>query len=442
MTTWTVSKPNLELLIAVEREKRRRRQSVVLVSPVFRGDNDRAQSLAVCEWMLAGPSETGKTWATLWRLDRLLATTPGAQGALVRKLAVDIAPTVLVTYRRVIAMSGSGATPFGGEKPEWFDYPNGSRLYLGGIDRPGRILSGERDFVYVNQAEELDIDDWETLTTRTTGRGAVTQTPMLFGDCNPSDPDHWILKRRDANVLMMLYSHHEDNPSLYDVAGQLTAQGKRTMTTLDALTGARYSRLRLGEWVVGDEADAFLPSLTLWDACQEIPAFDARDPIVCALDASVDGDTFGLVGIGKRPGGGLCVRLVMAWVPNGRPLDYATIEAEIRDMAKRLNVYQIAYDPYQAHYLAQRLGDTIWCAPFNQGSDRLEADRLLLDTIIQRGIAHDGDPRLRAHLANADRKMDADGRRLRIVKRTAERKIDLAVCLSMACYRALTEFQL
>jgi Phage Terminase/Terminase large subunit, T4likevirus-type, N-terminal len=190
-------------------------------------------------------------------------------------------------------------------------------------------------------------------------------------------------------------------------------------------------------------ATQFLPSLTLWDALQEPPpAYDPRDPIVCALDASVDGDTFGLVGVGRRPGGGLTVRLVMAWVPNGQPLDYATIEAEIRAAAKRMNIYQIAYDPYQAHYLAQRLSDTIWCAPFNQGADRLEADRMLLDTVIQRGLSHDGDARLRSHLANADRKIDADGRRLRIVKRTPEKKIDLAVCLSMACYRALTEFQL
>ena len=429
---------------AEERERlrlRRLRTQAHHISPTFRGDNQLAQTITDREWILSGPAETGKTWATLWRLDHLLSTTPRAQGALVRKLAVDIAPTVLVTYRRVIAMSGSSATPFGGEKPEWYDYPNGARMYIGGIDRPGRILSGERDFVYVNQAEELSVEDWETLTTRTTGRGAVTSTPMLFGDCNPADPDHWILKRSEAGALRLLKSRHENNPTLYDADGGITLQGKLSIATLDALTGARYARLRHGEWVAGDEDEAFLPSMALWDACalSHPPAFDPRTPMVCALDASVDGDTFGLVGVSKH-GDGLYVRLVMAWVPNGQPLDYALIEQDIRNAAKQFNIYQIAYDPYQAHYLAQRLSDTIWCAPFNQGADRLEADRLLLDMVIQRGLSHDGDSRLRSHIANADRKMDADGRRLRIVKRTAEKKIDLAVCLSMACYRARTEF--
>jgi hypothetical protein len=118
---------------------------------------------------------TGKTWATLWLLDSLLRETPKAQAGLLRKVAADIGPTVLVTYRRIIERSNSGATPFGGEKPEWFDYPNGARLYVGGMDRPGKVLSGERDFLYVNQAEELTQEDWEILSTRTTGRGAVTK---------------------------------------------------------------------------------------------------------------------------------------------------------------------------------------------------------------------------------------------------------------------------
>src|SRR5690349_2358700 len=113
--------------------------------PEFRGANLDVQSYTGMEYMLAGPAETGKTWATLWRLNRLLSETPRAAGALLRKVAADIGPTVLVTYKKLVGLSGSRAIPYGGEKPEWFDYPNGARLYIGGIDRPGKVLSGERD---------------------------------------------------------------------------------------------------------------------------------------------------------------------------------------------------------------------------------------------------------------------------------------------------------
>lgn len=188
-------------------------------------------------------------------------------------------------------------------------------------------------------------------------------------------------------------------------------------------------------------ASAFLPSMTLWEACQEVlPPLDARTPIVLALDASVSGDTFAIVSVGRHPErrGDVAVRGVQVWEPRGDALDYATIEAWVRDELKHRNVVQLAYDPYQAHYLAQRLSDTVWCEPFSQAGDRLEADRQLLDLIVQRRISHGGDATLRQHLANADRKLDSDGRRLRIVKRSQDKKIDAAVALSMAAARCLT----
>ena len=218
--------------------------------PTFRGDNLRVQTYRGPEWILSGPSETGKTWATLWLLDTLLRETPRAQAILARKLLNSIWGTVLVTFYRIQELRSrlgqKPASPYGGMRPEFFTYPNGARLWVGGLDNPNKILSGERDWVYVNQAEELKVEDWEILTTRTTGRGAVTDTPMLFGDCNPGAEDHWILKRPS---LKLFHSRHEDNPSLFDDEGNITEQGRRTLESLDNLTGVRKARLRRGEWV-------------------------------------------------------------------------------------------------------------------------------------------------------------------------------------------------
>ena len=252
---------------------------VAFAVPTFRGSNLAIQSYRGSEFMLAGPSETGKTWAALWLLDSLLRETPKAQASLLRKIAADIGPTVLVTYKRVIERSRSGALAFGGEKPEWYDYPNGARLYIGGMDRPGKSLSGERDFIYVNQAEELTLNDWEVLSTRATGRGAVTETAMLFGDCNPGPEDHWILKR---GLLKVFYSQHRDNPSLFDEDGNLTAQGVKTMTKLDALTGIRRARLRDGKWVGAEglffeEWDEELHTCEPFDIPEDWPVWGALD---------------------------------------------------------------------------------------------------------------------------------------------------------------------
>lgn len=217
-------------------------------TPGFRGAALAAQAATDHELMLAGPAESAKTFGLCWKLDTLLRDTPGARAVIVRKVRQDMGQTVLQTWKRVTGIRG-GVTPYGGGHPEWYDYPNGARAYVIGMDRPGSVLSGEFDWIYVNQAEELTLDAWETLSTRCTGRGVVTKTPMLLGDCNPGPPSHWVLKRQSLRIL---YSKHEDNPTLYTDAGELTEQGRRTLAVLDSLTGVRKERLRHGRWVAAE----------------------------------------------------------------------------------------------------------------------------------------------------------------------------------------------
>lgn len=252
MQTSTVSSQSspVDVLAALlaEKEARRRKRTSPDVVPTFRGVALEAQTITAHEWMLSGPAETGKTWASCWRLDTLLRETPKARAALVRKVRADMGGTVLETLERIQAIRG-GVVQVGGAHPEWYDYPNGARLYVGGMDRPGKVLSGERDWIVVNQAEELELEDWETLTTRCTGRGCVTSTPMLWGDCNPGPPSHWILHR---DALRVLHSRHQDNPTLFDDQGEPTPQGARTLEVLDSLTGVRKERLRYGRWVAAE----------------------------------------------------------------------------------------------------------------------------------------------------------------------------------------------
>lgn len=215
------------------------------------------------EAMLAGPAETGKTYGTLHKLDALLWKYPGAQAVLVRKVRNTVYPTVLQTYQRKILRPDSPIRVYGGERPEWFDYPNGSRLWVAGMDDPGKALSSERDFIYVNQAEEIADDDWQVLTTRATGRAGNAPYGQVLGDCNPGPPHHWILKRP---TLKVFESRHEDNPSLW-ANGVWTERGKRTLEVLDALTGVRKQRLRHGLWVAaeGQVYEGWDPALHLID---------------------------------------------------------------------------------------------------------------------------------------------------------------------------------
>ena len=260
----------------------------------FRGAASAIQEHRSPEWIIAGPAETGKTVGALYLLDKLARQYPNSQWAIVRKARVSMYGTVLRRYRSTFEVGG--VTAYGGEKPEWFDYPNGSRIWIAGMDKPGKVLSAELDGVYVNQAEELTLDDWETLTTRTTGRaGNVDFGGMTFGDANPGPPSHWIKNRA---TLRVFESRHEDNPTLFDGKGQITPQGVRSMAVLDALTGVRKERLRFGRWVQAEGTvyqfdaavhliDAF-PVPKEWRRIRVID-FGYTHPFVCQWWA-IDGD--------------------------------------------------------------------------------------------------------------------------------------------------------
>jgi hypothetical protein len=98
-------------------------------------------------------------------------------------------------------------------------------------------------------------------------------------------------------------------------------------------------------------------------------------------------------------------------------------------------VTQTCYDIYQAHHFIKQFTHKVWTSEFSQQSERLIADRNLYDLIISKKLFHDGNPELKKHILNAGSKA-ADDNKLRLIKSHPRKKIDLAVCLSMAAYRA------
>lgn len=241
--------------------------------------------------IISGPAETGKTLAALQKLDALMWKYKGAQAVIIRKTYKSTVSSCIQTWENKVLGKNTPVKTYGGSRPEFYDYPNGSRVWVGGMDNPDKVLSSERDFIYVNQAEELELDEWETLTTRATGRAGNSPYAQVFGDCNPGGRTHWILEREREGKLTLFHSRHQDNPTLYNRDGTLTPQGGTTMSVLDNLTGVRYQRLRLGKWVSaeGQIYTDFDPSVHLIDSVN-IPGdwrrircidFGLRNPFVC-----------------------------------------------------------------------------------------------------------------------------------------------------------------
>jgi PBSX family phage terminase large subunit len=138
----------------------------------------------------------------------------------------------MVTFERWVCPDGA-ARLWGDQE---YRYANGSRIYLLGMDDPEKVKSLEADMIYVQEASELEKEDWEILTTRATGRGATMPYVQVLADMNPTYPTFWLYERELAGHTTFLKATHADNPSITP----------ERIAALDTLSGYLHKRLRLG----------------------------------------------------------------------------------------------------------------------------------------------------------------------------------------------------
>lgn len=324
-------------------------------------------------------------------------------------------------------------------------------LTCGGFDDPSGWEGPNLQFAYFDEARRhKDASMLKVLDGRCRIVGPEGEAPQIFMTTTPRK--HWLYDyfgpllpddvraafKADTFVIDLLTAGNADNLSPGFVE-------KRRQS----LTEAEARVLLEAAWEDVETGERFLPDIAWWDACREdLPPLGPREPAVVALDAATSGDSFGLVLVTRHPARpkDVAVRLVYEWKPPAKgTIDFVGTEEKpgpakvLEQLGKKYNILQVTYDPYQLHQMMtelKKLG-TLFVSPFDQGRERLEADKDLLDLVTQRRIAHTGNAALRAHMDNADRKQDGEEKRLRIVKREQSMKIDLAVCTSMASKRCL-----
>lgn len=247
------------------------------------------------EVLLSGAAGTGKSRACLEKLHLLCLKYPGIRCIIVRKTQESLAKSALVTFQEHVvpeALLSGEVKYFGGsvKEPPAFKYASTSTILTGGMDKASRVMSSEYDVIYVQEATELDEEDWEMLTTRL--RNYKMPYQQMIADCNPSHPSHWLKKRADAGKTHIIYAKHEDNPMLF-TNGSWTDIGKTYMASLDALSGVRKERLRYGRWAAAEGLiyDTFDQNLHItdrfkfpkeWDRFWSVD-FGYTNPFVCQM---------------------------------------------------------------------------------------------------------------------------------------------------------------
>lgn len=217
------------------------------------GDLFRCRDGEVC---ISGPAGTGKSLAALYRLHLSALANPRIRCLIVRKTGVSLSSTTLVSFEQKVAGEAIAAGVvrwFGGSPREaaGYRYANGSKINVGGLDNPDKVMSSEYDLIFVDEATEISEDDWEKLGTRLRNFRLAWQQQIAA--CNPAGPQHWLKQRADRGEMRMLVSRHRDNPEYYTRDGQLTPRGRGYIDgKLGKLTGVRRLRLLQGVWAAAE----------------------------------------------------------------------------------------------------------------------------------------------------------------------------------------------
>lgn len=247
--------------------------------------------------LMDGPAGTGKTTAILEYINLIMDRYPGSRALITRKTRNSMSETVMVTLESNVlgphhpAMIDAPAR----KNRDAYDYPNGSTIVVGGLDKPEKTFSGEYDIVAVFEAIETERNDVELLL-RTLRHGKVRPKwndgkpfHRLVMDTNPGPDGHW-LNRSDA-WLERILSRHEDNPRMWG-GKDWTPEGADYIANLDALSGHRRERLRFGRWVSAEGIvypefdqrkhmiDAMPEGWEKWPKYRAID-FGYNDPFVC-----------------------------------------------------------------------------------------------------------------------------------------------------------------
>lgn len=153
-----------------------------------------------------GGSRSGKTYSLLQCLIVQALEAKGKIYSIVRKTLPALKATAIRDFIEILnAMEIYDERNH--NKSDHIYTLNGNEFEFFSLDQPQKVRGRKRDILFINEANELHLEDWRQLILRTTERAYL--------DYNPSDEHHWIyddvLTREDCEFIKSTYL---DNPFL------------------------------------------------------------------------------------------------------------------------------------------------------------------------------------------------------------------------------------
>ena len=233
-----------------------------------------------------GGTRSGKTYSILQCLVELCYENEnaGAVITIARKTFPAIRASVMRDFFAIL--EGEGLyNPQLHNKSEATYILFGNMVEFISVDQPQKVRGRKRDILFVNEANELTLEDWRQLILRTTSN--------IIIDYNPSDEFHWIydevLTRDDHTFYKTTYL---DNPFL----------PRSTIDEIERLQEADENYWRV--YGLGERGASRATIFTHWKGVSQVP--DDYKLLCYGLDFGYSNDPTAIVGV-YTDGHGFCL---------------------------------------------------------------------------------------------------------------------------------------
>ena len=200
-----------------------------------------------------GPARCGKTIINLRKLFATHAKVKGLRSCIVRTDSVDLTDTIKYDIRETMLRyqlddPRSQIKQQGGMTRFDHLYMNGGECRLGGMNRPGAILGGQYDLVFLSELSQFSIEQYQMLKTRCSGSAGNWLDSegnirfQMLADTNPDVPGHWMYQREEDGLIRFIEFDFKDNSYFYR-NDRWSKVGKATVEELDrGLVGMWHDR--------------------------------------------------------------------------------------------------------------------------------------------------------------------------------------------------------
>lgn len=152
-----------------------------------------------------GGTRSGKTYAICQYLAYLITTSAEPLTiSIIRKTLPALKGSVQRDFIQILEATNIYWKGIHNKSENTFRY-NGHLVEFLSVDEPQKIRGRKRDIAYLNEGNELLLEDFRQINMRTTG--------FVIIDFNPSDPVHWIydelIPREDCETWITTYKDNE-----------------------------------------------------------------------------------------------------------------------------------------------------------------------------------------------------------------------------------------